>query len=57
MSGMDLLVVIVFLLLGYWITSAVMEWLSAARAKRAGQASPAEDSAGGDSSGDRESKH
>lgn len=30
MTGMELLVVIVFLLLGYWIMSAVLNWLSRA---------------------------
>lgn len=33
MTGMQLLVVIVFLLLGYWIMSAVLNWLSQADAK------------------------
>jgi DnaJ like chaperone protein len=28
MSGMELLVVVVFLLLGYWIMSAILNWLS-----------------------------
>jgi len=32
MSGMELLVVVVFLLLGYWIMSAILDW----RARRGG---------------------
>ena len=38
MSGMELLVVVVFLLLGYWIMSAILNWLS-----RGGESSGAEE--------------
>lgn len=36
MNGMELLVVIVFLLLGYWIMNAVLNWLSGRGSKPAG---------------------
>ena len=38
MSGMELLVVVVFLLLGYWIMSAILNWRS-----RGGESSGAEE--------------
>jgi DnaJ-domain-containing protein 1 len=38
MTGMELLVVVVFLLLGYWIMSAILNWLS-----RGGENSGAEE--------------
>lgn len=37
MNGMELLVVVVFLLLGYWIMSAILNWLSRNGAQAAGR--------------------